>query len=99
MSCDLYEYSGEDFNTSISEIDTDMDLASGPITTLTLANTPTLRDFVIGEKVSQMITDTIIIQGTVAAWSEDTNKLSIGKISTNDTTNTYQRPGANHLGI
>ena len=90
MSCDLYEYSGEDFNTSISEIDTDMDLASGPITTLTLANTPTLRDFVIGEKVSQMITDTIIIQGTVAAWSEDTNKLSIGKISTNDTTNTYQ---------
>ncbi|ANS04984.1 neck protein [uncultured Mediterranean phage] len=90
MSCDLYEYSGEDFNTSISEIDTDMDLASGPITTLTLANTPTLRDFVIGEKVSQMITDTIIIQGTVAAWSEDTNKLSIGKISSNDTTDTYQ---------
>ena len=90
MSCDLYEYSGEDFNTSISEIDTDMDLASGPITTLTLANTPTLRDFVVGEKVSQMITDTIIIQGTVAAWSEDTNKLSIGKISTNDTSNTYQ---------
>ena len=90
MSCDLYEYSGEDFDTSIEAIDTDMDLASGPITTLTLANTPTLRDFVIGEKVSQMITDTIIIQGTVAAWSEDTNKLSIGKISTNDTTNTYQ---------
>jgi len=90
MSCDLYEYSGEDFDTNIEAIDTDMDLASGPITTLTLANTPTLRDFVIGEKVSQMITDTIIIQGTVAAWSEDTNKLSIGKISTNDTTNTYQ---------
>ena len=90
MSCDLYEYSGEDFDTSIEAIDTDMDLASGPITTLTLANTPTLRDFVVGEKVSQMITDTIIIQGTVAAWSEDTNKLSIGKISTNDTTNTYQ---------
>jgi len=90
MSCDLYEYSGEDFDTNIEAIDTDMDLASGPITTLTLANTPTLRDFVVGEKVSQMITDTIIIQGTVAAWSEDTNKLSIGKISTNDTTNTYQ---------
>jgi len=90
MSCDLYEYSGEDFDTNIEAIDTDMDLASGPITTLTLANTPTLRDFVVGEKVSQMITDTIIIQGTVAAWSEDTNKLSIGKISTNDTSNTYQ---------
>ena len=90
MSCDLYEYSGEDFNTSISEIDTDLDLASGPITTLTLANTPTLRDFVVGEKVSQLITDTVIVTGTVAAWSEDTNKLSIGKISSNDTTDTYQ---------
>ena len=90
LSCDLYEYSGEDFDTSIEAIDTDMDLATGAITTLTLANTPTLRDFVVGEKVSQMITDTVVIQGTVAAWSEDTNKLSIGKISTNDTSNTYQ---------
>lgn len=90
LSCDLYEYSGEDFDTSIEAIDTDMDLATGAITTLTLANTPTLRDFVVGEKVSQMITDTVVIQGTVAAWSEDTNKLSIGKISSNDTTDTYQ---------
>ncbi len=90
LSCDLYEYSGEDFDTNIEAIDTDMDLATGAITTLTLANTPTLRDFVVGEKVSQMITDTVIIKGTVAAWSEDTNKLSIGKISSNDTTDTYQ---------
>ena len=90
LSCDLYEYSGEDFDTNIEAIDTDMDLASGPVTTLTLANTPTLRDFVVGERVSQMITDTVVIKGTVAAWSEDTNKLSIAKISSNDTTGTYQ---------
>ncbi len=90
LSCDLYEYSGEDFNTSISELDTDLDLAVGAITTLTLADTPTLRDFVVGETVSQQITDTVIIQGVVAAWSEDTNKLSIGKIESNDTTGTYQ---------
>ncbi len=90
LSCDLYEYSGEDFNTSISELDTDLDLAVGAITTLTLADTPTLRSFVVGETVSQQITDTVIIQGVVAAWSEDTNKLSIGKIESNDTTGTYQ---------
>lgn len=90
MSCDLYEYSGEDFNTDIEALDTDLDLASGSITTLTLADTSSLRAFVVGEKVSQMITDTVIVQGTVAAWSEDTNKLSIGKISSNDTTDTYQ---------
>jgi len=90
LSCDLFEYSSEDFNTSITELDTDLDLASGPITTLTLADTSSLRDFIVGEKVSQMITDTIIIQGVVAAWSEDSNKLSIGKIESNDTTGTYQ---------
>jgi len=90
LSCDLYEYSGEDFDTNINAIDNDMDLASGAITTLTLADTSSLRDFIVGEKVSQQITESIIIQGTVAAWSEDTNKLSIAKISTNDTTSTYQ---------
>ena len=90
LSCDLYEYSGEDFNTSVSELDTDLDLATGAITTLTLADTPTLRDFVVGESVSQQITETIIVSGVVAAWAEDTNKLSIGKIESNDTTDTYQ---------
>ena len=90
LSCDLYEYSGEDFNTSIDELDTDMDLATGAITTLTLGDAPTLRDFVVGESVSQQITETIVVSGVVAAWAEDTNKLSIGKIESNDTTGTYQ---------
>ena len=90
MSCDLFEYSGEDFNTDISAIDTDMDLATGAITTLTLANTPNSRDFVVGERISQLVTETVIVKGTVAAWSEDTNKLSIGKISSNDTSGEYQ---------
>lgn len=90
LSCDLFEYSGEDFDTNLSELDTDLDLATGAITTLTLADTSTLRNFVVGESVSQQITDTIIVSGVVAAWSEDSNKLSIGKIETNDTTNTYQ---------
>ena len=90
MSCDLFEYSGEDFDTNINAIDTGVDLALGAITTITLANTDSVRDFIVGEKVSQLITDSIIIGGTVAAWSEDSNKLSIGKITTTDTTETYQ---------
>ena len=90
MSCDLFEYSGEDFDTNINAIDTGVDLALGAITTITLANTDSVRDFIVGEKVSQLITDSIIIGGTVAAWSEDSNKLSIGKITTTDTTGTYQ---------
>ena len=76
MSCDLFEYSGEDFDTNINAIDTGVDLALGAITTITLANTDSVRDFIVGEKVSQLITDSIIIGGTVAAWSEDSYRYN-----------------------
>ena len=86
MSCDLYEFSGEDFDTDISAIDTDMALASAVGLELTLADTPTLRDFVVGETVSQLVSESgIIITGTVQAWNEGTNKLSITKVKSTDT--------------
>ena len=86
MSCDLYEFSGEEFDTDIQKIDSDMALASATGIELTLAETPTLRDFVVGETVSQLVSDTgVIITGKVQAWSETTNKLSITKIQTTDT--------------
>ena len=89
MTCDLYEYSGEDFNTGVGALDTDLDLAQTSGIELTLANTPTIRDFVVGETVSQLVTDTIVITGEEISWSEDTNRLNIGKIKTTDTTGTY----------
>ncbi len=88
MTCDLYEYSGEDFNTGVGELDTDLDLAQTTGITLTLANSNVERAFVVGETVSQLVTDTIVVSGTVLAWSEDTNKLTVGKINTTDTTST-----------
>ena len=88
MTCDLYEYSGEDFNTGVGELDTDLDLAQTTGITLTLADSNVERAFVVGETVSQLVTDTIVVSGTVLAWSEDTNKLTVGKINTTDTTST-----------
>ena len=86
MSCDLFEYSGEDFDTNIEALDTDIELAQSVGIELTLADTPTLRDFVVGETVSQLVSDTgVIITGTVQAWSETTNKLSVTGIKSTDT--------------
>lgn len=86
MSCDLYEFSGEDFDTDIETIDTEMALSSATGIELTLADTPTLRDFVVGETVSQLVSESgIIITGKVQAWSETTNKLSLTKIQSTDT--------------
>ena len=53
MSCDLFEYSGEKFDTEIDVLDTSIELAQAAALELTLADTPTLRDFVQGESVSQ----------------------------------------------
>jgi len=89
MSCDLFEYSGEDFDTEIPALDTDLELAQGQAIEMTLADTPTLRDFVPGEAVSQMVYPGIVISGVVSAWSEDTNKLTVSSIKTTDTGNTY----------
>ncbi len=86
MSCDLFEYSGEDFETEIAAIDTDIALAQAKGIELTLADTPTLRSFVVGETVSQLVSDTgIVITGEVQAWNEGTNKLSVTSITTTDT--------------
>ena len=84
MSCDLFEYSGEKFDTSLEALDTSVELAQAAAIELTLADTPTLRDFVQGESVSQMVYPGIVISGIVSSWSEDTNKLTVSSIKTTD---------------
>jgi hypothetical protein len=90
LTCDLFEYSGEDFDTNIEALDVDLELAQGTAIELTLADTPTLRDFVIGESVSQQISSSVVVSGTVSAWDESSNKLTISRISSTDTTDTFQ---------
>jgi len=90
MTCDLFEYSGEDFDTNIEALDTDLELAQASAIQLTLADTPTLRDFIVGETISQQLTPTVIITGTVSAWSETSNKLTVSNINSNDTSGDYQ---------
>jgi len=85
MSCDLFEYSGEKFDTELDILDTSIELAQAAALELTLADTPTLRDFIQGESISQMVYPGIVISGIVSSWSEDTNKLTVSSIKTTDT--------------
>ena len=80
MSCDLFEYSGEKFDTEIDVLDTSIELAQAAALELTLADTPTLRDFVQGEAISQLVYPGIVVSGVVSSWSEDTNKLTVSSI-------------------
>tara|TARA_B100000131_G_scaffold165279_1_gene159841 strand:+ start:202 stop:1332 length:1131 start_codon:yes stop_codon:yes gene_type:complete len=90
MTCDLFEYSGEDFDTNIEALDTDLELAQAASVELTLADTPNSRDFVVGETVSQLLTPTVVMTGTVSSWSETSNKVTISNIKTTDTSGDYQ---------
>ena len=85
MTCDLFEYSGEDFDTSIEALDTNVELAQAGAIELTLADTSSFRSFVQGESVSQLVYPGIVVSGVVSSWSEDTNKLTVSSIKTTDT--------------
>ncbi len=85
LTCDLFEYSGEVFDTQVEDLDTDVELAQAAALELTLVDTPSLRDFVQGESISQMVYSGIVVSGIVSSWSEDTNKLTVSSIKTTDT--------------
>jgi hypothetical protein len=85
MTCDLFEYSGEKFDTEVVALDTDLELAQAQAIEFTLSDNTARRAFVQGEAVSQLLTSTILATGIVSAWSEGTNKLTVSQIKTTDT--------------
>ena len=85
MTCDLFEYSGEKFDTEVTALDTDLELAQGQAIDFTLNDNSAMRAFIQGEAVSQLLTPTIVASGIVSAWSESSNKLTISSIKTTDT--------------
>jgi hypothetical protein len=85
MTCDLFEYSGEKFDTEVPALDTDLELAQAQSIEFTLNDNSDMRAFVQGETISQLLTSSIIATGVVSSWSEGTNKLTISSIKTTDT--------------
>ena len=85
LSCDLFEYSGEKFDTDVEALDTELELAQAPAVELTLQDLTTARAFVQGEAISQAVYPGIVVSGVVSSWSEDSNKLTISSLKTTDT--------------
>ena len=73
MTCDLFENSGEIFDTEVQAQDTELELAQGQAIDFTLSDNTARRAFVQGEAVSQLLTPTIVASGIVSAWSESAN--------------------------
>lgn len=80
MQARLFEYSGEDFNTGVSNID-NIELASAFTTLFDLTNVS--GNFVVGERITQ-VGSGYEITAKVATWDKSTRALGVVDIETND---------------
>lgn len=81
MRCQLFEYSGEDLDTDLSTIDTieqtnayEFDMVLSGVT----------GSFIVGERVTQTLTDGTILGAEVSKWVSSTNSLSVIHLGGND---------------
>ena len=76
MTCELFEYSQEDFDTGIGDIDLIEDeQAYTTVMTMTSGNN---KDFVVNENITKSGT----VVGEVVAWNNITSKLTIKDVTT-----------------
>jgi len=81
MEVELFEFSDEDFDTSVETVD-DVEVL-GASTILNLSPGAGV-DFQIGETVRQIYSSGKIVEAEIVDWNADSDKLSVAHISTPD---------------
>lgn len=81
LSCELFEYSDEDFDTGIEDIDKIEQWAAYTYM-LTMTDSATV-DYIIGENVTQTFDD-YVITGEVTYWNDSDNKLGLAHVGSDD---------------
>ena len=74
MQCELFEYTGEDFDTDIDEID-DIDASYAYEYHLEMADDSYY--FEVGENIEQQLANNVIMSGEVSKWNPTTRILSV----------------------
>jgi len=99
MRCQLFEYSGEDLDTGIADVNS-IQSDFGYRVSLTMdsdgiprvaSDGTTVSGFIIGENITQTFTSGTILTGEVAAWSDSDNILHLVNFGADD--------GAFHLPV
>ena len=90
MRCQLFEYSGEDLDTGIADVNS-IQSDFGYRVSLTMDSDGTTNGYTIGENVTQTFTSGTILTGEVAAWSDSDNILHLVNFGADD--------GAFHLPV
>jgi len=90
MRCQLFEYTGEDLDTGIADINS-IQSDFGYKSLLTMDSAGTTGGFTIGENITQTFTDGTILTGEVARWSDSDKILHLVNFGADD--------GAFHLPV
>lgn len=80
MTCELFEYNDEDFDTGVEEID---DVEEFATYQYVLSLSSVTGDFSVGEDVTQVNTD-FNITGEVVNWNDSDDKLYLAHVRTSD---------------
>jgi|TARA_B110000858_G_scaffold78795_1_gene91337 hypothetical protein len=81
MRCQLFEYSGEDLDTGVAEID-GIEVDHNYTFELTVSNA--VGDFRVGEMAHQVLSSGVTIKGEVSGWTSSENKLSLIHLGADD---------------
>ena len=81
MRCQLFEYSDEDLDTGISDIDGIKNSSAYEFDMILTGVTGT---FEVGERVEQTLADGTILSAEVSQWVSDTNSLSVVHLGGSD---------------
>jgi len=90
MRCQLFEYTGEDLDTGIADVNS-IQSDFGYRVSLTMDSDGTTNGYTIGENVTQVFTSGAILTGEVAAWSDSDKILHLVNFGADD--------GAFHLPV
>lgn len=87
MRCNLFEYSGQDLDTGVADIDAlEKDDTYQVILTLANITQPSSENFAVGEIVKQTTASGVEITGEIINYNTDTNKITVNRIGTSDGT-------------
>ena len=83
LRCELFEYSSEEFETNVTEID-NVETAVNNIEYFVLTTDSSENDFVVGNEITQTLSSGVVITAEIAAFSDSSDYLGINHLRASD---------------
>ena len=83
LRCELFEYSSEEFETNVTEID-NVETAVNNIEYFILTTDSSDKDFVVGNEITQTLSSGVVITAEIASFSDSSDFIGINHLRASD---------------